>query len=135
MELRFGRIWIKHNDPRREGTLRQLGKRLEGSIKNWIGWYGRQDDNLNKEKVGNVSAILEGTGTLTIEFGNCWDLEVKLYLDSIEMAVAPKYTYSIVTTFSFNKGSLLEVRGSKSPLTVSVIMLNSIDFDCTGMMI
>lgn len=104
-------------------------------IKNWIGWYSRQDDNLNKEKGDNVSAILEGTGTLTIDFGNCLDLEVKLYLDSIEMAVAPKYTYSIVTTFSFHKGSLLEVGESKSPISVSVIMLNSIDFDCNGMMI
>ena len=94
-----------------------------GTENNWYGWSGGN-------KVGILSTVLKGAGSLTLDFGNCWDIgEVKVYLDSILMASAPKHTNSMIETFPFKEGSLLEIKDEGAN---SVIRLNSITFDYSG---
>ena len=91
-----------------------------GTSNNWYGWS-------TLKKVGKLSAVLKGSGKLTLNFGNCWHLGiVAVYLDKQLMAVAHPRTKKEVS-LSFKEGSLLEI---KDEGLGSVIQLNSITFEC-----
>ena len=98
-----------------------------GTSDNWYGWS-------EMSKVGTLSAVLNGGGKLTIDFGNCGsDGYVRVYLDSISMVIAPPNENSVIKTFYFKQGSLLEIKDegcSNSVCLNSVIHLNSITFEC-----
>jgi hypothetical protein len=89
-------------------------------------WYGWSTHSV----VGTLSAVLNGTGEVTIDFGNCWnDGNVNVYLDSKLVATASENTQSVNKSFSFTPGSLLEMKDEDGN---AVIALNSIAFSCNG---
>ena len=91
-----------------------------GSEKNWYGW--------SPASVGKITAYLKGSGNLTLDFGNCnTNGKVKVYLDNDLKATAPENTDSIIESFNFTQGSLLEIEEE-----VGIIRLNSIAFECKG---
>ena len=103
-----------------------INKDYDSKCRSDLNWYGWGTSG----QVGTISTVLKGSGKLTIDFGNCYKQgEVKVYLDSKLMAAAKKNTNNVVKTFSFNQGSLLEIK-DEGPN--SVIRLNSITFECTG---
>ena len=97
------------------------------SVKCSSKWYGWSTHSV----VGTLSAVLNGSGEVTMDFGNCWnDGNVNLYLDSKLIATAPEGTPSVNKSFSFTPGSLLEIKDEDGN---AVMALNSIAFQCNGM--
>ena len=95
-----------------------------GSQAKWYGWSSHSH-------VGTLSATLQGTGQITLDFGNCWDAgKVKVYLDANLIATASAGRKSVVKTFSFTPGSVLKFKDEDGN---AVISLNSISFKCYGM--
>ena len=90
-------------------------------------WYGWSSHTL----FGTLSATLQGKGQITLDLGNCGDSgTVNVYLDTNLIASVPAETRSVVTAFSFTSGSVLNVKDENGD---SVISLNSINFNCDGM--
>ena len=107
-----------------DNTYKQVGLKCGPQAK-WYGWSEHSNG-------GTLSAILKGSGEVTIEFGNCWqEGNVKLYLDSALISTAPSETKSITKSFSFTHGSMLKIKDEDGNAVVS---LNSITFNCEGML-
>ena len=95
-----------------------------GSEAKWHGWSANS-------VVGTLSAVLRGEGTVTLDFGNCWDAgNVNVYLDSTLMARAPVGTKSLIKSFPFTSGSVLKIKDEDGN---AVVMVNSIKIECKGM--
>ena len=104
------------------GRYRNVGDKGCDSTTNWYGWSGGSSD-------GTLSAVLYGNGEVNMDFGNCWNRgNVKVYLDSVLLATSPKEIKSVVKSFSFTHGSLLEIKEEDG----AVITLNSISISCFG---
>lgn len=89
----------------------------------WYGWSAHA-------RVGTLSATLKGKGEITIDFGNCWNEgQVRVYLDNQQVAFANAGNKRKRATFSFTPGSVLKIRDESGN---AVIMLNSINFKCSG---
>ena len=113
---------LTHDGSIQTDTYKSIDEKC-GTISKWYGWSSHSF-------VGTLSAILNGTGKVTLDFGNCWDDgKVKVYLDSKLMAVAGEDDHSVTKTFSFSPGSLLEIKDEDGN---AVILLNSIKFACNG---
>ena len=83
--------------------------------------------------MGTVSANLQGSGEVRLDFGNCWSSGVvKVYLNSREVANADKNTPSKIVSFSFKDGDLLEMKDTGEN---SIIAINDISFICGKSMI
>ena len=92
-----------------------------GEQAKWYGWS-------QEEQVGTLSVTLEGTGQVTIDFGNCWDAgTVQLYMNDDVISTAPAGSKSVVKTISFAPDSILKLRDEG---VNSVISLNSVTFQC-----
>jgi hypothetical protein len=79
-------------------------------------WFGWSDSG-----VGSVTTILHGEGQARLDFGNCGQSTVGVYLDGIEISSASAGVSSMVVDFTFTGPTLLEVRGE----TTSVIKMNA----------
>ena len=102
-------------------------KKVGEKCKNKAKWYGWSSHAL----VRTLSTVLNGSGEATLDFGNCWnDGNVKVYMDSKLIATASEGTLSVIKSFSFAPGSLLEIKDEDGN---AVMMLNSITFSCSGM--
>ena len=98
-----------------------VGKHCFGA--KWYGWSAHS-------KVGTLSALLQGSGAVTLNFENCWsDGNVNVYLDGKLKSTAAAGRKRKVVTFSFTPGSILSLKDEHGN---AVVMLNSITFDCTG---
>ena len=87
-----------------------------GSENNWYGWSPN-------ENIGMISATLQGNGSLTLDFGNCFvSGKVNVYLNSNLMATAPANIKNYVTEFSFTHGSLLKIKEEET----GIILLESL---------
>ena len=124
MEANGWRFDLTHDGSNwNDHTYKQVGLKC-GPEANWYGWS-------EHSSVGTLSAILKGSGEVTIDFGNCWqEGNVKLYLDSALIFTAPSETKSIIKSFSFTHGSMLKIKDEDGN---AVISLNSITFNCKGM--
>ena len=71
-------------------------------------WYGWSDDNA----VGTLtSPSLEGSGTATIEYGNCWNAgNVKLYLNDTLIDTAAPNSPTRSKVFSFANGDIVKLK-------------------------
>ena len=99
---------------------------VQGTNAMWFGWS-------SGSQVGTLSAVLQGEGTVTLDFGNCWGAGiVNVYLDSTLRASAPVGTKSLIKSFSFTSGSVLKIKDENGN---AVVMLNSIQTLCNGMFI
>ena len=113
---------LTHDGSIQTDTYKSIDEKC-GTISKWYGWSSHAF-------VGTISTVLNGTGELTLDFGNCWDDgNVKVYLDSKLMGVAGEDVHSVTKTFSFSPGSLLEIKDEDGN---AVILLNSIKFACNG---
>ena len=113
---------LTHDGSIQTDTYKSIDEKC-GTISKWYGWSSHAF-------VGTISTVLNGTGEVTLDFGNCWDDgNVKVYLNSKLMAVAGEEVHSITKTFSFVPGSLLEIKDQDGN---AVILLNSIKFSCNG---
>ena len=124
MEANGWRFDFTHDgSDRNDNTYKQVGLQCGPQAK-WYGWS-------EHSSVGTLSAILKGSGEVTIDFGNCWqEGNVKLYLDSALISTAPSETKSITKSVSFTHGSVLKIKDEDGN---AVISLNSITFNCKGM--
>ena len=97
-----------------------VGKKC-GEQAKWYGWSSGY-------QVGTISATLQGTGQVTIDYGNCWDKgTVKLYMDDGVISTAAVGSRSVKKTISFSPGSVLKLKDEDDN---SVISLNSVTFQC-----
>ena len=116
---------LTHDGSTQTDTYKSIDEKC-GTISKWYGWSSHAI-------VGTISAVLNGTGEVTIDFGNCWDDgNVKVYLDSKLITLAGESAHSITKTFPFTPGSLLEIKDENGN---AVILLNSIKFSCNGIKI
>ena len=71
--------------------------------------------------VGVISRSMQGTGTATLTFGNCWNAGVvNVYLGSTLIATAQPNTNSETVTFDFTNGQLLELKDESGNAVVSM---------------
>ena len=113
---------LTHDGSTQTDTYKSIDEKC-GTISKWYGWSSHSF-------VGTLSTVLNGSGEVTLDFGNCWDDgNVKVYLDSKLVAVATEGTRSVTKTFSFTPGSLLEIKDEDGN---AVILLNDIKFACNG---
>ena len=92
----------------------------------WYGWS-------HFSQVGTLSAILQGSGEVSLGFGNCWDDgSVNVYLDGALKSTAKAGIKNQAVKFEFTPGSVLSIKDENGN---AVIRLNSITFSCTGMLI
>ena len=96
----------------------------------WYGWNTHFVDFVGLHFVESLTAVLNGTGEVAIEFGNCWNEgNVNVYLNSKLIATAPEGTPSVNKSFSFTPGSVLAIADEEGN---AVMALNSITFSCNG---
>ena len=92
-------------------------------------WYGWSADS----QVGALTAMLQGWGEVTLEYGNCWNQgSVNVYLDGALESTATAGIKDKTVTFAFTSGSILSIKDEDGN---SVVMLKAITFSCTGMLI
>ena len=71
-----------------EGVQEKCGPQVK-----WYGWS-------THAMIGTLSTVLNGTGKVKLDFGNCWnDGNVNVYLNSELIATAPENTKSKSKTF------------------------------------
>ena len=111
---------LTHDGSAQTDTYKRAGVKCRSK---WYGWS-------THSFVGTLSAILNGTGEVAMEFGNCWnDGNVNVYLNSKLIATATEGTPSVNKSFSFTPGALLEIKDEDGN---AVMALNSITFSCNG---
>jgi len=90
---------------------------------NWL-WFGWSSST----SVGTLSATLLGTGTATINFGNCWNQGiVRFYKNDQKLASAPVGRKSVTFQFDYTNGDVIKLKDEGAN---SVISLNSLSFAC-----
>ena len=88
-------------------------------------WYGFKYPNDND---GKVSATFTGSGTVTLDYGNCYHVgKVKVYLGNQLKSVANENTPTKQITFDFSPKDVLVVSER-----ASIIKLNSLKLTCKG---
>ena len=88
-------------------------------------WYGFANGNA----VGTLSVVLPGSGSGTVDFGNCHTSgTVVLYINDQSVASAPVGTHSLVAHITFVAGDTLRL----SDEDTTIIRLNSIQLNCEG---
>lgn len=97
-----------------------------GGGSNWYGWSGGNT-------VGTLtSPALQGSGTATIEYGNCWDAgSVKLYLNNRLIDTAspnsPKGDTTQKKVFIFHDGDVVSLKDEDGN---AVVNLKALTFEC-----
>ncbi len=84
-------------------------------------WYGYCSGSC----VGSVSAVFQGSGTATLDFGNCHSGTVVASLNGKAIGKATKYVTSKTITFAFSMGDELKVQEAHA-----IVKLNSLQLEC-----
>ena len=84
-------------------------------------WYGYCSGSC----VGSVSAVFQGSGTATLDFGNCHSGTVQVFLNGDEIDSATRYVKNKTITFPFFIGDKLRVQE-----THAIVKLNSLKIEC-----
>ena len=75
--------------------------------------------------IGYVKASFKGSGTGTLDFGNCYDKgETRVYLNNQSIAEADPLHTSEIIRFSYKKGDVLKITEERA-----IIKLNSFKLD------
>ena len=86
-------------------------------------WYGYKYGY----DIGSVYATLVGSGTATLNFGNCYSGgRVTVYLNGRDIAYAVAYTFEQEVTFDYSSGDILTIK--EDPM--AIIKLNSLKLSC-----
>ena len=86
----------------------------------WYGW--RKDYKIP----GIVSATFRGSGTATLTFGNCYNLNtVDVYFNNEKIATANGDERKKKATFNFYKGSVLRIE-----VVRPILKLNALEISC-----
>ena len=86
----------------------------------WYGFTGGWN-------IGRISATFSGLGTATLDYGNCWQNEVKVQLNGELISMAPKNTLTNQVIFDFVPGDVLSLEED-----YAIIKLNSLKLSCQG---
>ena len=88
-------------------------------------WYG----NTGGWDIGTISATFSGSGTATLDYGNCLRPmgEVKVQLNGETINKAPKNTPSKQVIFDFVPGDVLSLEED-----YAIIKVNSLKLSCQG---
>lgn len=96
--------------------MEQAGWSLEGchGIDNLAGQglckKGHFHAHGNGNLVGVATKILQGTGSATLNYGNCWNSGMaNVYLNDVKIAGASKSTINQEVRFNFTHGDKLQV--------------------------
>ena len=112
--------WTFPSDIRSEGASADKAILDACGSKTWYGWSPGN---------GKVSATFVGSGTATLDYGNCWiHGTVNVYLNGVLLATSQKKSPSQITTFTFSPSDVLSVEESGH----AVIKLNSLMVKCRG---
>ena len=113
--------WTFSSDIRSEGISADKAILDACGSETWYGWGGSGN--------GKVSATFVGSGTATLDYGNCWiHGTVNVYLNGVILATSQKKSPSQITTFTFSPSDVLSVEESGH----AVIKLNSLMVKCRG---
>jgi len=97
---------------------------LSGQVP-WTSYWG-----LDNPWQGEVSLMLQGKGTMTISFGNCWQYSqgyVQLFINGVLKETALSLEIAKSVTADFQHGDLIEIKENEA-----VMVINSVDIDCWG---
>ena len=88
-------------------------------------WYGWGCGNIN----GSVSTILRGSGTATLQYGNCWNAgKVNVYLNNTKIISSRSATVEL-QTFDYRDGDELKIMEEDGN---GIIQIMNISFACKG---
>ena len=113
--------WKIHCNKKVVSAFSQREKDLCGSET----WFGSQRNNA----IGWVNATFVGSGTATLNFGNCWkEGNVWVYLNDKELSNVSNGTPTKEITFSYSESDILGIKEDNA-----IIKLNSLKLKRTGM--
>ena len=79
--------------------------------------------------VGKVGAIFKGTGTATLNFGNCFTQgTTKVTLNNVQLGIAGASQKNVPINFNFKVGDQLSIEEHNG----GIIIINSLKIQCPG---